>query len=120
MPKGRRRRKKDKYSLFDDGGRIPLPDYAIFNAVCSEVGAEIGLSPKEVRRIYVEFVEQSLLLALPEPNPGSLPNDALLNPRRIIRIPGVASLEITDKSLRHFRKVQSMIEYSKKMKNNNK
>ena len=108
MPKGRKRR-TEKYSVFEGGERIPTPDYAVFNSICSDVAYPLGLSAKDVRDLYVEFIDHSVGAALPEDRPRDLTDEQLLNPRRIIRIPKVASLEVTRKSLAHWRRVRERI-----------
>lgn len=112
----KRSRKKGERELLLGNAHIPAPDYAMFDLVCSEAAQILGLSAKEVRSIYIEFIDRSLKTALPESNPGSLSDEELLNPRRIIQIPGVASLEVTENSLRHWRRIQKAIEHNKQNK----
>lgn len=112
----RNSRKKGEREQLLGSSKIPAPDYAMFDLVCSESAQMLGLSTKEVHDIYVNFVEYSLKMALPEDNPGSLSDTELLNPRRRIQIPGIASLEVTDKSLRHWRRIQKAIEQNKQNK----
>ena len=114
MPK--RSRKKGEREQLLGNSHIPAPDYAMFDLVCREAAQVLGLSAKEVRDIYIEFIDCSLKSALPEPNPGSLSDEELLHPRRIIQIPGVASLEVTENSLRHWRRIQKAIEHNKQNK----
>lgn len=109
-------RKKGEREHLLGNAHIPAPDYAMFDVVCREAAQVLGLSAKEVRDIYVEFIDCSLRSALPEANPGSLSDEELLHPRRLIQIPHVASLEITENSLRHWRRVQKAIEYNKQNK----
>ena len=111
MPK--ESRKKGEREQLLGNAHIPAPDYAMFDLVCSEAAQVLGLSTKEVRSIYVEFIDCSLKSVLPEQDPGSLSDEALLNPRRLIQIPGIASLEITENSLRHWRRIQKAIELNK-------
>jgi hypothetical protein len=81
----------------------------VFNSICSDVAYPLGLSAKDVRDLYVEFIDHSVGAALPEDRPRDLTDEQLLNPRRIIRIPKVASLEVTRKSLAHWRRVRERI-----------
>ena len=115
MPRKRSRKQGEREQLLGPA-RIPAPDYAMFDLVCSESAQLLGLSAKEVRNIYVNFVEYSLKRALPEGSPGSLSDTELLNPRRRIQIPGIASLEVTENSLRHWRRIQKAIEQNKQNK----
>ena len=114
MPK--RSRKKGEREQLLGNTSIPAPDYAMFDLVCRDTAQLLGLSQKEVRNIYVEFIDCSLKLALPEANPGTLNDKELLHPKRRIQIPDVASLEITENSLRHWRRIQKAIEYNKNNK----
>lgn len=114
MPK--RSRKKGEREQLLGNTRIPAPDYAMFDLVCRDTAQLLGLSQKEVRNIYVEFIDCSLKLTLPEANPGTLTDEELLHPKRRIQIPGVASLEVTENSLRHWRRIQKAIEYNKNNK----
>jgi hypothetical protein len=109
----KRSRKRGEREQLLGNAHIPAPDYAMFDVVCSEAAQVLGLNAKEVRDIYVKFIDCSLKSALPEQNPGSLSDNQLLYPRRIIQIPGVASLEITENSLRHWRRIQKAIEHNK-------
>jgi hypothetical protein len=112
MPRKKSRKQGEREQLLGSE-RIPAPDYAMFDLVCSESAQVLGMSAKEVRSIYVNFIEHSLKMELPEDNPGSLSDTELLNPRRRIQIPGIASLEVTGNSLRHWRRIQKAIEYNK-------
>ena len=109
MPKGSKRRSLDRYELFEGGERIPLPDYAMFRKACEEAGQELGINGGEVERVYRKFIRYSLDLLLPEKNPRSLPDEALLTPRRIMKVPGIASCEITKRSLWHWHKIEYAI-----------
>lgn len=110
----RKSRKTSEREQTLGNAHIPAADYAMFGLVCSESAQLLGLSAKEVRDTYVNFIEYSLKKVLPEKNPGSLSDEELLYPRRIIQIPGIASLEVTENSLRHWRRIQRAIEYNKK------
>lgn len=114
MEKETRKRASDEYGIFEVGDRIPLPDYAMFNEACKEAALELGMKPKDVIRIYKNFIACSLNMLFPEDNPRSLSDEELLHPRRILHVPKVASLEVTEKSLWHWRKVQEAINNSNK------
>lgn len=111
MQKRSRKRGERRYLLGNE--HIPLPDYAMFKLVCRDAAQLLGIPANEVRRVYVEFIECSVKMALPESNPGELSDEELLVPRRRIQIPGVASLEVTEKSIRHWRRIQKAILHNK-------
>lgn len=119
MPKGTKRRSSDRYEAFDGGERIPLPDYAMFYKACDEVGKELGIPGNEIARIYKGFIAQSLCMMFPEGNPRDISDEKLLSPRRIIHIPKIASLEVTERSLWHWHKVHDAIKNARRKMNNN-
>ena len=119
MPKGTKRRSSDRYEAFDCGERIPLPDYAMFYKACDEVGKELGISGNEIARIYKDFIAQSLYMMFPEGNPRDISDEKLLSPRRIMHIPKIASLEVTERSLWHWHKVHDAIKNARRKMNNN-
>lgn len=120
MPKGRKRRSDSRYDVFEAGDRIPRPDYKMFEEVCSEAAQELGLSKDEVLFLFKRYVDVSLGLMFPEKSPRSLLDDALLRPRRIMRIPGIVTAEVTEKSLRRWRKIDALIRAKRNKDNNDK
>lgn len=118
MPKGTKRRTNERYEVFDAGDKIPLPDYSVFSSVCKEAAAELGMDKDELIRLYKRYVDVSLELMFPEGNPRNLPDEALLSPRRIIRIPGIVTAEVTERSLHRWRKIEEAIRNKRERLNN--
>ena len=117
--KGRKRRSSDRYEAFEGGEHIPVPDYAMFDKACELAAAKLGMKADLVRRIYKDYINCSIELMLPEPNPKELSDDELLNPRRRIQIPHVAAIEVTKKSLYRWRMIEQRIK-NKDTKETNK
>lgn len=111
--KGRKRRSSDRYSAFEGGEHIPVPDYAMFRKACEMAAKELGLPFLTVCKLYRDYVSTSIGLMLPEDNPGALSDEELLHPRRRIQIPHVATAEITEKSLYRWRAIQQRIKDKK-------
>lgn len=107
--KGSRRRSSDRWAAFDGGEHIPVPDFAVFRSVCDDVGKKLGIKGSEVYRLYKAYISCSVELLFPENKPGELTDEELLTPRRRIQIPHVASLEVTENSLRRWRIIQRNI-----------
>lgn len=113
MPKGAKRRTSDRWEAFEGGEHTPAPDYAMFNLVCKDVATELGLNQKLVSTVYKQFLHYSLKEVFPESEPRSLSDEELLNPRRIMSVPGIASLEVTKKSLLHWQHINDAIQAKK-------
>lgn len=123
MPKGRKRRADSRYDVFDPGDKISLPDYKMFEEVCREAAQELGMNKDKLLSLYKHYVDVSLELMFPEGEPRTLPDELLLHPRRMIRIPGIVTAEVTEKSLKRWRKIEAIIKSKKEhcinIQNNN-
>lgn len=107
--KGQKRRSSDKYWAFEGGERIPAPDYAMFRKACEDAARELGIETDVVYRLYKDYITCSIMLMFPEPSPKALSDNELLNPRRRIQIPRVATAEVTNKSLYSWRRIEQRI-----------
>lgn len=113
MQRRKGRSSSEARDVFEVGTHTSVPDYAMFRLVCKDVANELGISAELVSKLYRQFIHYSLKEVFPEPNPRNLPNDKLLHPRRIMTIPGIASLEVTEKSLKHWHYINDAIQAKK-------
>lgn len=112
--KGRKRRSSDRYDAFEGGEHIPAPDYAMFRIACRMAANELDMKPSDVYRLYKDYVNCSIALMFPERSPKALSDKELLNPRRRIQLPHVATAEVTEKSLYRWRVIEQRIKNKNK------
>ena len=110
-------KRRRRAEALDAGEHLSVPDYAMFRQACDEAGKELGLPGSTVSSIYRRFLNHSLTLMFPDGDPRQMTDEKLLSRRRILRVPFIASMEVTAKALRHWRNAEAAVNRKKSLDN---